>query len=37
MLYYYIDDVFGKAQGINGNLDWFVISYLYELINNDKD
>ena len=37
MSHYYIDDNFSKAQDINGNFDWFIIDYLYELIDNDKD
>ena len=37
MLHYYIDDDLSKAQDINGNLDRFVIDYLCESINNDKD
>ena len=37
MPYYYDDDNLGKARSINGNLDWFVIDYLYEPVNDNKD
>ena len=37
MPYYYVEDDLSKAQGIDGNLDRFIIDHLDELINNDKD
>ena len=37
MPHYHINDDFGKAQDINGNLDRFIIDYFYESIDNDKD
>ena len=37
MPYYYIDNDFNKAWGINNNLDQFVMNQLCEPIDNDKD
>ena len=37
MSYYYINDNFCKAQGINSNLDWLVINYFCEPVDDDKD
>ena len=37
MPYYYIDDDFSKVQSIDSNLDKFIMRYLCEPINNDKD
>ena len=37
MPYYQVDDDLSKARGVDGNLDWFVINYLCELIDNDKN
>ena len=37
MPYYHVDNDFSKAQGINGNLDRFVIDHLCKPINDDKD
>ena len=36
MPYHYIDDDFCKAWGIDNNLDWLIINYLCEPIDNDK-
>ena len=37
MPYYYADDDLSKAQGIDSNFDQFVIDYLCEPIDNDKN
>ena len=37
MPYYYIDNDFSKAKGIDSDLDWFIINHLCELINDDED
>ena len=37
MPHYHIDDDLSKAQGIDSDLDWLVMNYLYEPIDNDKD
>ena len=35
LTYYHFYYNFYKPEYINGNLDWFVVNYLHELINND--
>ena len=35
--YYYIYDDFCKAGSINSELDWLIMYYLGQLVNNDKD
>ena len=35
--YYYINDDFYKARGINSNLDQLVINYFYKSIDDDND
>ena len=37
MPYYHVNNDLNKAQGINNNLDRFVIDHLCEPINNDED
>ena len=37
MPYYYINNDLCLAQDINGDLDWLIINYLYEPVNDDKD
>ena len=37
MPYYHINDDLSKTRGVDGDLDWLVINYLYEPIDNDKD
>lgn len=34
---YYIDDNFCRVGSVNRDLDWLIISYFCELVNNDKD
>ena len=37
MPHYHVDNDFSKARDIDGDLNWLVINYLYESIDNDKD
>ena len=37
MLYYHVDNNLKKAQDVDGNLDKFIMNYLYEPIDDDKD
>ena len=37
MPYYYVNNDFSKAWGIDDNIDQFIIDYFCEPINNDKD
>ena len=37
MFYYYINDNLNKTCGIDNNLNWFILNYFYEPINNNKD
>ena len=37
MLHHYINGDLYKVRGIDGDLDWFVMNYLCEAIDNDKD
>ena len=37
MPHYYINDDLNKAQGIDGNLDRFIINHFCKSINNNKD
>ena len=36
MSYYYINNNFEKIDNIDYNLDWLIINYLYQVINNNK-
>ena len=37
MPYYYIDDDFCKARGINDDLSWLIMNHLCEPVDDDKD
>ena len=37
MPYYHVDDNLSKARGVDGDLNWLVMNYLCESIDNDKD
>ena len=37
MSYYHVDDDLSKARGVNADLDWLIINYLCELIDDNKD
>ena len=37
MPHYHVDDDLSKAQGINSNLDRFIIDHFCEPIDNDKN
>ena len=34
---YHIDDDVSNAWGVNGDLEWLVMNYFCELIDNDED
>ena len=36
MPHYHIDDDINKVQGVDINLDWLIMNYLCEPINDDK-
>ena len=36
MPHYHINNNLNKARGIDGNLDWFIINNLCELVENDE-
>ena len=37
MSHYYVDTDLCKAWGIDSDLDWFVINYIYKPINDNED
>lgn len=37
VLHYYIDNFLRKAQSIDDNFNWFVVHYLCQTVNNDKN
>ena len=37
MPHYHVNDDLSKAWGVDGDLDWFVMNYLCEPIDDDKD
>ena len=37
MPHHYINDDFCKAQGIDNNLDWLIMNYFYESVDNNKN
>ena len=37
MPYYHVNDDLSKAWNVNNDLDWLVMNYFYELVDDDED
>ena len=37
ILYYHVYDYFCLSRSINGDFDWFIVYYLSQLVDNDKN